>query len=223
VEGIDALIEGGVPRGAAILVTGEPGAGKSVLAMQFILAGIREGEPGVYATADHPNKVLEAASALGWDLRGAVEDGYARVVRIEDLALLAPGAAVTAAHAAAASIAAAVAEVQAERVALDPPVRASMAVGADEAQFVTTLVRATLEQTLCTTLVTAERTVGAPGLTRLGVEQQVVDGIIELGFATHEGRRRRVLHVRSMYGTRTDLDDHLFAILPGRGLLVGES
>jgi predicted ABC-type transport system involved in lysophospholipase L1 biosynthesis ATPase subunit len=49
VDGIDALIEGGVPRGAAVLVAGEAGSGKSVLCMQFILAGIREGEPGVYA------------------------------------------------------------------------------------------------------------------------------------------------------------------------------
>ena len=74
VAGIDALIEGGVPRGAGVLIAGEPGSGKSVCCMQFILSGIREGEPGVYATADHPNRVLEAASALGWDLRGAVDD-----------------------------------------------------------------------------------------------------------------------------------------------------
>lgn len=82
VDGIDALIEGGVPRGAAVLIAGEAGSGKSVLCIQFILAGIRDGEPGVYATADHPNRVIEAASALGWDLRGAVDDGYARVLQI---------------------------------------------------------------------------------------------------------------------------------------------
>ena len=65
VDGIDALIEGGVPRGASVLIAGEAGAGKSVLCTQFILAGIREGEPGVYATADHPNRVNRGGIRAG--------------------------------------------------------------------------------------------------------------------------------------------------------------
>ena len=90
-------------------------------------------------------------------------------------------------------------------------------------EFVASLVRVTLERTHCTTLITGQRLRDATGFTRLGVEEQVVDGIIDLGFSTHERRRMRVLAVRSMHGTQTDLDDHLFAIVPGRGLIVGES
>ena len=224
VEGIDALIEGGVPRGAAVLVAGEAGSGKSVLCIQFILAGIRDGEPGVYATADHPNRVIEAASALGWDLSGAVDDGYARVIQIgEDSSLTAPGGANSAGQSGAGAIAAAVAEVQAERVAIDPPLLGGADAGAEASEFVASLLRSTLRETHCTTLVTGRRLVGASGLTRLGVEEQVVDGIIDLGFTAENARRTRVLSVRSMHGTQTNLDDHAFAILAGRGIVVGDS
>lgn len=224
VDGIDALIEGGVPRGSAVLVSGEAGTGKSVLCIQFILAGIREGEPGVYATADHPNRTVEAASSLGWDLRGAVEDGFAQVVQIEaDESLASPGGAAPAGEAAAAAIAAAVSEIGAERVVIDPPLLAGLPDGGAAGEFVASLVRSTLRETHCTTLVSGLRVRGAAGFTRLGIEEQLADGIIDLRIDDDGGRRTRVLAVRSMHGTRTNLDDHLFAILAGRGVVVGEA
>lgn len=224
VDGIDALIEGGVPRGAAVLVSGEAGAGKTVLCIQFILAGIREGEPGVYATADHPNRVIETAAALGWDLRGAVEDGFARVIQLEtDPSLTAPGGAAAAAAAATGAIAAAVTEVKAERAVIDPPLIATTDATAASAEVVGTMLRSTLKETHCTTLFTGQRERDATGFTRLGIEEQVADGIIDLGFAVHDGHRSRVLAVRSMHGTRTNLDDHPFEIVNGRGMVVGEA
>ena len=267
VEGIDALIEGGVPRGSAILISGEAGTGKSVLCIQFILAGIREGESGVIATADHPGRVIEAASSLGWDLRGAIDDGFARVVQIgrepsppdagegtegtesaegtasaedtasaegtesaEDTASAEgtesaepPATAPSAAEAAAATIAAAVTEIGAQRVAIDPPLLAGSPDTDAAGEFTASLLRATLRETHCTTLISGLRIRGAPGLTRLGIEEQIADGIIDLRVEEDGGRRHRVLAVRKMHGTRTNLDDHLFAILAGRGIVVGEA
>lgn len=255
VEGIDALIEGGVPRGSAILISGEAGTGKSVLCIQFILAGIREGESGVIATADHPGRVIEAASSLGWDLRGAIDDGFARVVQIdrepsppeagegaegtegaagtesaEDTASAEgtesaepPATAPSAAEAAAATIAAAVTEIGAQRVAIDPPLLAGSPDTDAAGEFIASLLRATLRETHCTTLISGLRVHGAPGLTRLGIEEQIADGIIDLRVEEDGGRRHRVLAVRKMHGTRTNLDDHLFAILAGRGIVVGEA
>lgn len=224
IEGIDALIEGGIPRGSAILISGEAGTGKSVLCIQFILAGIREGESGVFATADNPNRVIEAASSLGWDLRGAIDDGFARVVQIETGASLTePGGAAAAGEAAAATIAAAVTEISAERVAIDPPLLAGSPDADAASEFTAALLRATLRETHCTTLISGLRVRGAPGFTRLGIEEQLADGIIDLRVEDDAGRRHRVLAVREMHGTRTNLDDHLFAILAGRGIVVGEA
>jgi len=243
VDGIDALIEGGVPRGAAVLVSGETGTGKSILCLQFILAGIREGEPGVYVTSDEPGRVFETAASLGWDLRAAVEDGYARVVQAlppgatidaplppAEATAGAPGAAAAAAMtngtsgpaaATVAAVAEAVEELQAERVVIDPPV-APGTPASEATPFVTDLVRGVLARTHCTTLVTGSRPHGSSGYTSLGVEEQLADGVIDLGIVAHDGRRHRVLHIAEMHGTRTDLDDHPFAITAGRGIVVGE-
>ena len=224
VPGIDALIEGGLPRGASVLVAGEAGSGKTVLCVQFILAGIREGEPGVYVTADHPNRIIETAASLGWDMRGAVDDGFARVIRAgDDRSLTAPGAGVASGEATAAAIAAAASEIEAQRVAIDPALLAGSAAAEEGSAYVASLLSATLRETHCTTILSGLRLSGAPGLTRLGIEEQIVDGIIVVGVDEHEGRRTRVLSVRSMHGTRTNLDDHPFAILPGRGIVAGES
>lgn len=223
VDGIDALIEGGVPRGAAVLVAGEPGTGKTVLSIQFVLAGIRDGEPGVLATAAPVPQLMEAASALGWDLGGAVEDGYARVVTIgADPSLTAPGGAAAAGQAAGAAVAAAAEEIRAERVAIDPALVAVPGQEPTLAEFLATLVRTTREQTGCTTLLTGQRARGATGYTRLGIEEQVADGIVDLSLVERDGQRTRVLAVHSMLGTNIDLDNHPFAIIGGRGIVVGE-
>ena len=74
ITGLDHLIEGGLPKGRSILVTGEPGTGKTILALQFLVDGLKRGEKGIYVTADEsPMDVLEQAASLGWDLEERVE------------------------------------------------------------------------------------------------------------------------------------------------------
>jgi circadian clock protein KaiC len=66
---LDILIEGGLRRGKTYLVVGEPGTGKSVLGLQFLVNGLREGEKGLYVAIDEkPADVMEQAASLGWDL-----------------------------------------------------------------------------------------------------------------------------------------------------------
>ena len=66
---LDILIEGGLRRGKTYLVVGEPGTGKSVLGLQFLVNGLREGEKGLYVAIDEkPADVMEQAASLGWEL-----------------------------------------------------------------------------------------------------------------------------------------------------------
>jgi len=67
--GLDALLAGGLPRDRATLAVGGPGAGKTILALQTLAAGLRDGEPAVFvALEEDPRRVLDHTAGFGWDL-----------------------------------------------------------------------------------------------------------------------------------------------------------
>lgn len=71
VEGLDAILGGGFPVNRMYLVEGDPGAGKTTLALQFLLAGAQKGEHGVYATLSETEEELrDVARSHGWSLDG---------------------------------------------------------------------------------------------------------------------------------------------------------
>ncbi len=68
IPGFDELIQGGIPKGFNVLVTGPPGAGKSIFSMQYLYNGALAGDPGLYLSLDSPKKnMIEQASQFGWD------------------------------------------------------------------------------------------------------------------------------------------------------------
>ena len=88
VEGLDALIGGGIPAGDALLISGPSGTGKSVLARQFITAGARIGEPGVIAVfEEHPREYLRRANDLGMELEQLERQGAVKVIYLRPLDL----------------------------------------------------------------------------------------------------------------------------------------
>jgi circadian clock protein KaiC len=69
VEGLNSVLDGGLPRNRLYLVQGSPGVGKTTLAMQFLLEGARAGEAGLYITLSETKEELElVAESHGWDL-----------------------------------------------------------------------------------------------------------------------------------------------------------
>jgi circadian clock protein KaiC len=71
VFGLDQILNGGLPRNHIYLVDGEPGAGKTTLALQFLLEGVQVGEKGLYVTLSESREELEqVASSHGWTLDG---------------------------------------------------------------------------------------------------------------------------------------------------------
>lgn len=74
--GLDPLIEGGFKRDTINLVAGDPGTCKTILAIQFLVEGIKNGEPGIYITFEEKkNKLYEDMETLGWDLRKYEKEG----------------------------------------------------------------------------------------------------------------------------------------------------
>jgi len=71
VPGLDEIIGGGLPANHLYLIDGEPGAGKTTLALQFLLEGVRLGEKGLYVTlSESRDELVDVAASHGWDLDG---------------------------------------------------------------------------------------------------------------------------------------------------------
>jgi circadian clock protein KaiC len=69
VTGLDEVLGGGLPPNRLYLLAGEPGSGKTTLALQFLLAGAARGERGLYVTLSESHEEMrEVAASHGWSL-----------------------------------------------------------------------------------------------------------------------------------------------------------
>ena len=69
VEGLDKMLHGGLIPGRAYLVKGGPGAGKTTLAMHFLMEGAQNGEKCLYITFEEPVSTLkEDMGNFGFDM-----------------------------------------------------------------------------------------------------------------------------------------------------------
>lgn len=67
VPGLDEILSGGFSKGRLFLVEGSPGAGKTTLASQFLLAGAEAGEKVLYITLSETEEELrDGATSHGW-------------------------------------------------------------------------------------------------------------------------------------------------------------
>jgi circadian clock protein KaiC len=83
IPGLNELLDGGLLRRSATLVSGSPGVGKTVMALQFLLAGANRREPGLYVTLEEgPEQLMASAKALGLPVQEAVEAGLIQILYI---------------------------------------------------------------------------------------------------------------------------------------------
>jgi KaiC domain protein len=73
---LDALIEGGIPRGFFVAVVGEPGTGKTILCIHFISKGVDEGDKCIYVTTEESRKsIITQARQFNIDFEKAINEG----------------------------------------------------------------------------------------------------------------------------------------------------
>src|SRR4029078_13416983 len=69
VEGLDDIIAGGLLRGCFYLIQVDPGSGKTTVALQFLLEGVRRGESVFYVTlSETREELLKVTRSHGWSL-----------------------------------------------------------------------------------------------------------------------------------------------------------
>jgi circadian clock protein KaiC len=69
IAGLDDVLGGGLPVDRLYLIDGLPGTGKTTVALQFLLQGASQGEPGLYVTlSESREELIEVAASHGWSL-----------------------------------------------------------------------------------------------------------------------------------------------------------
>lgn len=211
VEGLDELIEGGIPEGSSVLVAGGSGTGKTILATQYIYNGGKiYGEPGIYVSIETNLKnIIWNMQNFNWDIRELQENNLMKTYRLnlgqtkkresvedridEELNVISQM----------------VKELGAKRLVID-------SVSAFGVWFENTgLIRNLLFQFVdrlknldCTTLLTTETTGARRQFSAFGVEEFIVDGVIALYFTPPH----RSVFVRKMRGTDHSKTIHPFNI-----------
>lgn len=83
IEGLDAMLDGGLPEGGVVLVRGGPGAGKTTLALQFLFEGVKRGEKGLYLSLEESaEEIVSNAAGFGWPLEKSMASGDLAVRRL---------------------------------------------------------------------------------------------------------------------------------------------
>ena len=219
VPGLDTLVGGGLPWGDAVMVSGASGTGKSILAAQFIAAGVREGEPGVIAVfEEHPPEYLRRARSLGLDLEEMVRQGRLALIYIRPLDL-SPDETLGAIHEAAARIGA-------RRVVIDSVSGFELALAPDFRQdFRESLYRlvGALTGTGVTVLMTME-IVQTTSELRLSpyLISFLTDDILLLRYVEIAGQLRKSLTVIKMRNSDHSKELWLYDVT-GEGLVIRQS
>jgi circadian clock protein KaiC len=219
---LDILIEGGLRAGKTYLVVGEPGTGKTVFGLQFLVSGLMEKEKGLYVAIDEkPADVIEQAASLGWDLTPFIEskefmildasayfharanDGQGKNVDVQRVVT---------------DLNNYITRMGPSRVVIDPvgPLffsRDSTSRVLDQARLLFSGLQANTSTTNLLTTYAAEKNVR-------GIEEYLVAGTIVLEMALAKSRFVRTLTIEKMRSTALAPAQYLFNIVPDRGIVL---
>ena len=81
IQGLDELMGGGIPKGSLVLLSGLTGSGKTILALQYLINGVKRNEKGVFISFEQTkNDIVTQAACFGWDLESFEKSGMLKVV-----------------------------------------------------------------------------------------------------------------------------------------------
>jgi circadian clock protein KaiC len=226
VTGLDQLLEGGFPKGRSVLVTGEPGTGKTVMALQFLADGLARGEKGVYVAADEgPLDIIEQAASIGWDFEKFVEQKQLAILNAGTYLSPIPGVGRERnidIHKTVNDLAGFVNRLGAKRMVLDPAgpfllIRDSATRIQDQARLLVKLLRSSTETTNMLTSYATPRT-GERFMH--GIEEYLVAGAIVLEMVWAQKRFARSLVIEKMRCTDVQPAQIEFDIIKGQGMVL---
>ena len=83
IRGFDELIQGGFNPGTSILLSGTPGTGKTIFALEYLYRGAMKGENGLLISFEEPIRNLKnQAKQFGWDFDKLEKEGKLTIMYV---------------------------------------------------------------------------------------------------------------------------------------------
>ncbi len=80
IPGVDELIEGGIPEGFVVVVTGPPGTGKTTFSLQFLIEGLKNNEKCIFFSFEEKAEhLIKQSIRFGWDIGKYMDNGYLEI------------------------------------------------------------------------------------------------------------------------------------------------
>lgn len=209
IPGLDEIIEGGLPKGRTVLVTGAAGSGKTTLGIQFLYSGATKyGENGLFVTLqEEMTDIFKDMSRYGWNLEKLSQQGKLALVQSpipfevsqENITI---DAILDTVHRHAT-------EVDAKRLVFDSLAQLGLPY-TDLVSLRRDVIRLSsmLRELGCTTMLLTEMAGGDQRISRYGVEEFVAQGVIIL----HLAPTYRAIQVAKLRGTNHDTGVHRMRI-----------
>lgn len=214
IAGLDEISQGGLPRGRPTLVAGNAGCGKTLLAMQFLVEGIRNfDEPGVFICFEEtPEDLALNAQSLGFDLADLEQQNKLVIdhIRVERSEISEAGEYDL--EGLFIRLALAVDSIGAKRIVLDT--LESLFSGLSNPSILRAELRRLffwLKERNLTAIVTGESG-GTGQLTRQGLEEYVTDCVLLLDHRVSEQISTRRLRIVKYRGTAHGTNEYPFLI-----------
>ncbi len=203
IPGLDEILKGGVKKDASILLTGIPGTGKSIAAMQFIHSGALAGTPGMFITSEEAMASLKTnMKNLGFSIDELEKKGMITLVEqtVTSGGMISIEAPLKL-----------IEKKKIQRVAMDSLTLFEFVYGNSINEFRKGIISfiKQMKQAGVTLLVTSERyTSEVDGMT-FRPEDFLFDGMITMSMIRKGSSFERVIHVNKMRG-----QDHLIDVFP---------
>jgi circadian clock protein KaiC len=215
ITGLDSLIEGGIPRGFTVLVSGNPGTGKTILAAHFLFEGLGKGENGLYVSFSESKEQFSInMEKLGMSFRDFEQQG--KFVFLDFASITQEGM-----RDALEEILATVIETKVKRLVVDS-ISAISYTYQNQVVSARIILQTVLGKIMrlegVTSIVIAEIPTGRDFI-GLGVEESVTDGNIGLKHGSSDASPL-TLNVFKMRGTSIIKEPHVCAINDGKGMAL---